>query len=172
MCHGRSGNGEGWLAEHMIQRVPPLTQLKKSNGGVFPFERAYQVIDGRIEVRMHGPRAMRAIDILIEKGAAAVNHSSQVMLPFKILSMKPIATMFWAAAVLMPPFQIHHLVCCSAQLSKRLERRHRYGDNHLCRLSHVGLLLRADDSLRHIISDLASDLPRTGTPSPRHRSKG
>ena len=58
MCHGRSGKGDGWLAEHLIQRVPPLAQLKKSNGGVFPFERTYQVIDGRIEVGMHGPRTM------------------------------------------------------------------------------------------------------------------
>ena len=39
MGHGRSGKGDGWLAQHLIQRVPPLTQLKKSNGRVFPFER-------------------------------------------------------------------------------------------------------------------------------------
>ena len=56
MCHGGGGKGDGWLAAQLIQRVPPLTQMKKSNGGVFPFERTYQVIDGRIDVRMHGRR--------------------------------------------------------------------------------------------------------------------
>ena len=58
MCHGRSGNGDSWLAEHLIKSVPPLTQLQKSNGNVFPFERTYQVLDGRNEVGIHGPRTM------------------------------------------------------------------------------------------------------------------
>ena len=47
-----------------------------------------------------------ATDMRTAKGAAATNHSSQVMDFWRVLSMKPIATMFCAAAVLIPTFQI------------------------------------------------------------------
>ena len=58
MCHGVTGRGNGWLAESLKQPVPSLTQLKKNNGGVFPFDKIYQVIDGRKEIGLHGPRYM------------------------------------------------------------------------------------------------------------------
>ena len=58
MCHGVAGKGDGWLSDYMKTRPTSLTQLKKNNGGVFPFDRAYQVIDGRKEVLAHGPRNM------------------------------------------------------------------------------------------------------------------
>ncbi len=57
MCHGLAGKGDGWLAGYLTYRVPSLSQLKKNNGEVFPFDRVYQVIDGRREVLVHGPRA-------------------------------------------------------------------------------------------------------------------
>ncbi len=57
-CHGATGKGDGWLSEYLKRRPPSLTQLQKKNGGVFPFDRVYQVIDGRKEVRIHGPRDM------------------------------------------------------------------------------------------------------------------
>ena len=37
---------------------PDLTVLANKNGGVFPLERVYGVIDGRQEVRGHGSREM------------------------------------------------------------------------------------------------------------------
>jgi hypothetical protein len=46
------------------------------------------------------------------KGAAAMNHSSQVMDFCRVFSMNPTATMFCAAAVLMPTFQM--LAVCTA----------------------------------------------------------
>jgi mono/diheme cytochrome c family protein len=58
MCHGFAGKGDGWLSDYLKTRPSSLTQLKKNNGGVFPFEHAYQVIDGRKEVLAHGPRNM------------------------------------------------------------------------------------------------------------------
>ena len=58
MCHGATGKGEGWLSDFLKSRPQTLTQLKKNNGGVFPFDRVYQVIDGRREVLVHGPRDM------------------------------------------------------------------------------------------------------------------
>jgi len=57
-CHGATGKGDGWLSEYLKRRPPSLTQLRKNNGGVFPFDRVYQVIDGRKVVQVHGPRDM------------------------------------------------------------------------------------------------------------------
>src|SRR5688572_15341845 len=58
MCHGATGEGDGWFAQHLKRTPSSLTQLQRKNGGVFPFDRIYQVIDGRKEVQVHGPRTM------------------------------------------------------------------------------------------------------------------
>ncbi len=58
VCHGTTGKGEGAFAELLKTPVPSLTVLSKNNGGVFPFRRVYQAIDGRAEVAAHGPREM------------------------------------------------------------------------------------------------------------------
>jgi len=57
-CHGVTGKGNGWLSGFLKEPVPSLAQLKKNNGGVFPVEHVYEVIDGRREVGKHGPRLM------------------------------------------------------------------------------------------------------------------
>jgi mono/diheme cytochrome c family protein len=57
-CHGTSGKGDGPLAGQLKTRVSDLTQIAKNNMGVFPFDRVYQVIDGRQPVAAHGPRDM------------------------------------------------------------------------------------------------------------------
>jgi mono/diheme cytochrome c family protein len=57
-CHGLAGKGNGYMASQLKTRVPDLTVLAKNNNGVFPFDRVYQVIDGRQEVKAHGPREM------------------------------------------------------------------------------------------------------------------
>jgi mono/diheme cytochrome c family protein len=53
-CHGAEARGDGSVAEYL--KLPPtdLTRLAASNGGTFPFEDVYQVIDGRKGVRAHG----------------------------------------------------------------------------------------------------------------------
>ena len=58
VCHGVDGLGAGPYAELLTPPVPDLTAMQKNNGGVFPFERVYEVIDGRQEVKAHGPRDM------------------------------------------------------------------------------------------------------------------
>jgi mono/diheme cytochrome c family protein len=60
ICHGLSGKGEGiepfW---NFLKKTPAnLTTLSKNNGGVFPFARVYQAIDGREQVAAHGTREM------------------------------------------------------------------------------------------------------------------
>lgn len=57
-CHGESGRGEGAFGGMMDVRVPDLTTLAKHNGGVFPVERVYQVIDGTRMPKAHGSTDM------------------------------------------------------------------------------------------------------------------
>lgn len=58
VCHGVSGKGNGSYQELLKIPAPDLTVLKKNNGGVFPFDRVYGVIDGRESVRSHGDSEM------------------------------------------------------------------------------------------------------------------
>lgn len=57
-CHGLSGKGDGPQAPILLTKPADLTVLAKSNGGVFPTQRVYEIIDGRREVAAHGPRTM------------------------------------------------------------------------------------------------------------------
>lgn len=57
-CHGLSGKGDGPLSGIYMTKTTDLTTLAKRNGGVFPVQRAHEIIDGRQEVAAHGPRAM------------------------------------------------------------------------------------------------------------------
>lgn len=58
VCHGLGGAGNGPMVAQLAKPVPDLTVLARNNGGVFPFDRVYQVIDGRREVTSHGSREM------------------------------------------------------------------------------------------------------------------
>lgn len=57
-CHGVGGRGDGTVAEFLTIEAADLTQLRKRNGGYFPRERMIEVIDGRADVKVHGPRDM------------------------------------------------------------------------------------------------------------------
>lgn len=56
-CHGVDGKGKGPLVELLRRSPPDLTQLAKSNQGVFPMSRLYEVIEGA-NVPAHGSRDM------------------------------------------------------------------------------------------------------------------
>jgi len=60
VCHGPTGQGGGPYASQFMKTPPPdLTTLAKQNGGVFPIQRVYEMIDGRgPEIPAHGPRHM------------------------------------------------------------------------------------------------------------------
>jgi mono/diheme cytochrome c family protein len=58
VCHGMSGKGDGPYAGIIDTKVPDMTMLQKNNNGVFPFDRVYQTIDGRLEMKAHGSRDM------------------------------------------------------------------------------------------------------------------
>jgi mono/diheme cytochrome c family protein len=57
-CHGVTGKGDGSVAEFLTIPAADLTQLARKNHNEFPRERARSVIDGRAQVRAHGPRDM------------------------------------------------------------------------------------------------------------------
>ena len=57
-CHGVTGKGDGPLGMYLTKAPADLTKLSQQSGGVFPFARLYDVIDGRSEVLAHGPREM------------------------------------------------------------------------------------------------------------------
>lgn len=57
-CHGIGGNGDGTVAEFLTIAAPDLTRLAKLNAGIFPRDKVAHVIDGRIDVKVHGTRDM------------------------------------------------------------------------------------------------------------------
>lgn len=57
-CHGMDAKGHGVLAANLKVAPPDLTLLTKNNGGVFPVERIFAVIDGRTQIESHGSRDM------------------------------------------------------------------------------------------------------------------
>ena len=52
------GKGDGPQAEILSTQPANLTLLAENNGGLFPTQRVYGIIDGRLEVEAHGPRTM------------------------------------------------------------------------------------------------------------------
>ncbi|MEP7172404.1 MAG: c-type cytochrome [Aestuariivirga sp.] len=57
-CHGVGGKGDGTVAEFLTINAADLTQMSLRNGGIFPRQRAIEVIDGRAQVSVHGERDM------------------------------------------------------------------------------------------------------------------
>ena len=56
-CHGSTARGNGPLADTLRRPPPDLTKFAARNGGMFPSERVFRIIDGR-EVRAHGNTEM------------------------------------------------------------------------------------------------------------------
>jgi nucleotide-binding universal stress UspA family protein len=53
-CHGTSARGDGPLAAAMTRKPADLTEIAKRNGGVYPSELVFRIIDGKNPVRGHG----------------------------------------------------------------------------------------------------------------------
>ena len=56
-CHGATGRGNGPLADQLRRMPPDLTQFTRRNGGLFPRERVYRIIEGG-DISSHGSREM------------------------------------------------------------------------------------------------------------------
>jgi mono/diheme cytochrome c family protein len=57
-CHGKSGVGDGEIAEMLTVRPANLTEIAKRNKGKFDFEKVRQTVDGRSRVKAHGNSQM------------------------------------------------------------------------------------------------------------------
>ena len=71
-CHGIKGKGDGPYNPFLTSKTSSdLTTLSKKNQGVFPYQRVYEVVDGRQAVAAHGPRDMPiwGADYLVQAGA-------------------------------------------------------------------------------------------------------
>ena len=58
VCHGAEGKGNGAYSDMLTSRPTDLTTLSKKNGGVFPFARVFETIEGTHELKAHGTREM------------------------------------------------------------------------------------------------------------------
>ena len=58
ICHGLDARGDGIFAKQIVRTPSDLTLLSKKNNGAFPFRYAYDVIDGRQLIDLHGTREM------------------------------------------------------------------------------------------------------------------
>jgi mono/diheme cytochrome c family protein len=54
VCHGKDAKGTGPLAATLKKRPADLTELAKRNGGTYPEQMVYQVIDGSKPIKGHG----------------------------------------------------------------------------------------------------------------------
>ena len=54
VCHGVDGKGDGPYARSHELKTPDLTLLTARNGGVFPYRRVAEIIDGRRGTIIHG----------------------------------------------------------------------------------------------------------------------
>jgi mono/diheme cytochrome c family protein len=57
-CHGPNGKGDGPLSAELRTKPSDLTLIGKRNGGVFPADVLYRIIDGRKTIRAHGTYEM------------------------------------------------------------------------------------------------------------------
>ncbi len=59
VCHGTSGKGDGPMRAQLVKPPSDLTTYAKRNGGAFPTQLAWDVIDGRpTAIGAHGTREM------------------------------------------------------------------------------------------------------------------
>ena len=58
VCHGVDAKGDGPMASQLTPKPSNLTVLSKNNGGVFPYERVFRMIDGRGALAAHGSGQM------------------------------------------------------------------------------------------------------------------
>jgi|APDOM4702015118_1054815.scaffolds.fasta_scaffold04389_3 mono/diheme cytochrome c family protein len=60
ICHGDTGKGNGEMRKFLTKAPTDLTTMAKRNGGAFPNQLAWEMIDGRstTEIGPHGTRAM------------------------------------------------------------------------------------------------------------------
>ena len=87
-CHGKDGRGHG-EALYVIPGIKPpdLTQLTRSNGGVFPAERVYQSIDGRAGIPAHSRTDMPFWGTTLQQEGKEFTPESEAKVKARISNM-------------------------------------------------------------------------------------
>ncbi|MCB1377559.1 MAG: cytochrome c [Alphaproteobacteria bacterium] len=57
-CHGLTGLGDGPIGQSLKVPAPNLAKIAEKNGGKFPFQKVYEIIEGRAVLAAHGTRDM------------------------------------------------------------------------------------------------------------------
>lgn len=57
-CHGLSGLGDGPIGQFLKTPAPNLAMISERNGGKYPVQKIYEIIDGSSVVAAHGTRDM------------------------------------------------------------------------------------------------------------------
>jgi mono/diheme cytochrome c family protein len=87
VCHGKDGDGKGPMARHLGIHPADLTQIRKNNGGEFPFWRMYQIIDGREDVQEKGSRVMPVWGAEFQKEAGSEDPEVESLIKERILRL-------------------------------------------------------------------------------------
>ena len=81
-CHGPNGKGDGPAKPWLVKPPTDLTILAKANGGVFPVQRAYEIIDGR-SMPATGPHGSREMPVWGTRySAEASAYFAEVPFPY------------------------------------------------------------------------------------------
>jgi mono/diheme cytochrome c family protein len=57
-CHGLEGRGDGPIGQMLKTPAPNLARIAQRNGGTYPVEKIYDIIEGSSVVAAHGTRDM------------------------------------------------------------------------------------------------------------------
>jgi mono/diheme cytochrome c family protein len=92
VCHGAKAKGDGPYMAVLGKPPSDLTTLARRNGGVFPVDRVYRIIDGRDELKAHGPREMPVWGIDYQVQAATYwrgrgSYDPELFVRYRILAL-------------------------------------------------------------------------------------
>jgi mono/diheme cytochrome c family protein len=70
ICHGSKGKGDGPYMSYLDKPPSDIATLARRNNGVFPADRVRRIIDGREDLKAHGPREMPIFNVVYRVEAA------------------------------------------------------------------------------------------------------
>lgn len=89
VCHGATGQGKGPYTPYLKVPAPDLTVLARGNGGIFPLQRVYDVIEG--SGAGHGSREMpiwgRAYAVEAAEYYMDVPYDAQAVVRGRVLAL-------------------------------------------------------------------------------------